>query len=258
MSVGRHLIPAWISSVGMPAVDPPRDLYPYFQTLADLPPTLDWQAFFGNARPVELDIGCGRGMFLVNSSLAHPEINYVGVELDYTEGRRGARRLQKRSLPNARVIGGDARDFLKKWVPPHSVAAVHVYFPDPWWKRRHKKRRLFNEEFVELLARVVRPGGEVHSWSDVEEYFQIISALMTHHRAFEPLEPPAWHEPQHDLDYLTSFHRRRSQAGATTYRGRWRRRALADQPYDKPLTNSPFVATSGLPTAGQPPGTAGA
>uniref|UniRef100_A0A7C4LL58 tRNA (guanine-N(7)-)-methyltransferase n=1 Tax=Schlesneria paludicola TaxID=360056 RepID=A0A7C4LL58_9PLAN len=206
----------------MPA-EPPRDLFPYFQTLADLPDLVDWPTFFGNDQPVELDIGCGRGMFLVNSSVAHPDINYVGVELDYSEGRRGARRLQKRALPNARVIGGDAREFLRKYVPAHSVAAIHVYFPDPWWKRKHKRRRLFNDEFVELLARVLQPGGEVHSWSDVEEYFQVISALMDHHAAFEPLPPPPWHEPQHDLDYLTSFHRRRSQAGAPTFRGRWRR-----------------------------------
>jgi tRNA (guanine-N7-)-methyltransferase len=204
---------------------PPRDLFPYFQTFDDLPEVLDLAAFFGNDRPVEVDIGCGRGMFLVNSSLARPDTNFLGVELDYTEARRGARRLQKRSLANARVIGGDAQDFLRKRIPPQSVAAVHVYFPDPWWKRKHKKRRLFTEEFVELLARVVRPGGEVQSWTDVEDYFQVISGLMNHHAAFEPLEPAAWHDPAHDLDYLTSFHRRRTQSGAPTYRGRWRRRA---------------------------------
>ena len=203
--------------------DPPRDLFPYFQTFADLPDVLDWAAFFGNDRPVELDIGCGRGMFLVNASLAHPDANYLGVELDYTEARRGAKRLQKRSLSNARVIGGDAKELLAKRIPPHSVAVAHVYFPDPWWKRKHKKRRLFTDEFVDLLARVVQPGGEVHSWSDVEDYFQVISALMDHHAAFEKLDAPAWHEPAHDLDYLTSFHRRRTQSGAPTFQGRWRR-----------------------------------
>jgi tRNA (guanine-N7-)-methyltransferase len=204
--------------------NPPRDLFPYFQTLAELPDVLDWPAFFGNDRPVELDIGCGRGMFLFNACVANPETNYLGIELDYTEARRSARRLMKRAQPNARVIGGDAKEFLQHRVQPQSVAVAHVYFPDPWWKRRHKKRRLFTDEFADLLARVVQPGGEVHSWSDVDEYFAVIAALMNHHAAFEPLEPLSWHDPAHDLDYLTSFHRRRTQAGAVTYRGRWRKR----------------------------------
>jgi len=207
----------------MPAA-PNRDLCPHFQTLDDLPVPVDWATFFGTVQPVELDIGCGRGMFLVNSAIAHPDVNYCGVELDYTEGRRGAKRLHKRAQPNARVVGGDAKIFLQKYVLPQSVAVAHVYFPDPWWKRKHRKRRLFNEEFVELLSRVVKFGGEVHSWTDVEEYFGVISGLMDHHADFERLPPPAGHVAEHDLDYLTSFHRRRTQAGAATYRGRWRRR----------------------------------
>ncbi|HUQ68283.1 MAG TPA: tRNA (guanine-N7)-methyltransferase, partial [Planctomycetaceae bacterium] len=176
-------------------------------------------------QPVELDIGCGRGLFLVNSALTNAEINYCGVELDYTEGRRGAKRLHKREQPNARVIGGDAKDFLRTRVRPQSVSVAHVYFPDPWWKRKHRKRRLFNEEFVELLSRVVMFGGEVHSWTDVEEYFEVISGLMNHHADFETLAPPDGHAPAHDMDYQTSFHRRRTQAGAPTFRGRWQRRA---------------------------------
>jgi tRNA (guanine-N7-)-methyltransferase len=202
---------------------PSIDLFPYFRTLQELPCPLDWATFFGNDRPVELDIGCGRGMFLVNAGLTHPECNFLGIELDYTEGRRGAKRLQKRRMDHVRVIGGDAREFLRKFVPPHSVAVAHVYFPDPWWKRKHKKRRLLNDEFVDLLARTVTAGGLVHSWTDVEEYFGVISALMNHHPDFcaETLSPLP--EPAHDLDYQTSYHRRRFQAGCAIYRGLWRR-----------------------------------
>ena len=97
--------------------------------------------------------------FLVDSTIAHPEINWLGVELNYAEGRRGAKRIAKRALANGRVIGGDAKDLLAKRIQPHSVDAAHVYFPDPWWKSKHKKRRLFTDEFAELLARVVKPGG---------------------------------------------------------------------------------------------------
>ena len=120
---------------------PTEDLAPWFLTLDDLDGVLNWSEFYGNDHPVELDIGCGRGLFLVNSATAHPETNYCGIEIDYREGRRTARRLKKRTMANARVLGGDARVALEKLVKPRSVAAVHVYFPDPWWKRKHRRRR---------------------------------------------------------------------------------------------------------------------
>jgi tRNA (guanine-N7-)-methyltransferase len=204
--------------------EPPVDLKPYFLTLTDLAEPLDWKAFFGNDQPVELDVGCGRGLFLFNASSAHPETNYLGLELDYKEGRRAARRLSKRSQPNARVLGGDARVALTKLIPGRSVRAVHVYFPDPWWKRKHKRRRLFTDEFVDLAAGVLQSGGLLHSWTDVEDYFEVIRSLMDHHAAFETLPPPPEQEPTHDLDYQTSFERRRRQDGATIYRGLWRKR----------------------------------
>ena len=206
----------------MPA--PIVDLHPYFSTVAEIDGVINWQSFFGNDHPVELDIGCGRGKFLFDSTVARPETNWLGVELDFSEGRRGAKRIAKRELPNGRVLGGDAREFLIKHVEPHSVEAAHVYFPDPWWKTRHKKRRLFTDEFADLLANVVKHGGHVHSWSDVEEYFGIISALMNHHPEFEPLPPAPEPEGKDDADYLTGFHRSRKKAGCTIYRGLWRRR----------------------------------
>jgi len=206
---------------------PPVDLFPYFRVLSDLPGPVTWSEFFGNDRPVELDLGCGRGMFLLNAGLKHDDRNFLGVELDYKEGRRSAKRVQKRELPHVRVIGGDAKEFLRRFVAPHSVAAAHVYFPDPWWKRKHKKRRLVNEEFIDLLAKVVQPGGLVHSWTDVEEYFGVISALLNHQAEFTAEQVPPLAGPEHDLDYQTSFHRRRAQAGCTIYRGLWRRREIS-------------------------------
>ena len=206
---------------------PPRDLFPYFRTVTEMPAQVDWTAFFGNPRPVELDIGCGRGKFLVTAGETRPERNFLGVELDYTEARRTAKRVQKRAWEHVRVLGGDARELLKRVVPAHSVSAAHVYFPDHWWKRKHKKRRLFNEEFADLLACIVMPGGLVHSWTDVEEYFGVISALMNHHVEFQTAELPPLSAPTHDLDYQTSFHRRRAQAGCTIYRGVWKRREIS-------------------------------
>src|SRR5690606_25385325 len=91
-----------------------------------------------------------------------------------------------------------------------------------WWKRKHRKRRVFTDQFVGRLTRVLQPGGLVHSWTDVEEYFEIISALMDNHPDFQTLPPPPEREPEHDLDYLTSFERKKRKEGWTIYRGRWR------------------------------------
>lgn len=202
--------------------NPPVDLKPYFLTLDDLDGPIDWPRFFGNDHPVEIDVGCGRGLFLVTAGQAHPEINYLGIEIDYREGRHGAKRIKKRDMSNVRVLGGDVNRAFDKLVRPHSVSAVHVYFPDPWWKRKHRRRRLFTDAFVDRMVRVLEPGGLVHSWTDVGDYFEVISALMDHDSRFETLPPPAEETPEHDMDYRTSFERKKRKLGCTIHRGRWR------------------------------------
>lgn len=206
-----------------PAPSERPDLRPYFVTVDEFDQPIHWGNYFGNPNPVELDIGCGRGLFLVNAADQNPEINFLGMELDYKEGRRSALRLKKREFANARVVGGDCRPLLKRFIVPASVQAAHVYFPDPWWKRKHLRRRLFTDAFVELLARVVRPGGLVHSWSDVEDYFGVISALMDAHTDFQTLDPPAQRTPTHDMDYHTSFERKKRKLGSKIWRGLWQR-----------------------------------
>ena len=205
------------------SLQPTVDLKPYFLTVNDLDGPLDWERLFGNEHRVEIDVGCGRGKFLVDAGLAHPERNYLGVEIDYREGRRGARRVKKRQMPNVRVLGGDVRIVFDRFVPPASVSAVHVYFPDPWWKRRHRRRRVFNDELAAQMATILQPGGMVHSWTDVEEYFGVISELMDNHPQFVSLAPPKPREPEHDLDYRTSYERKRRQAGEEIFRGQWQR-----------------------------------
>ena len=206
--------------------EPHTDLRPWFRTIADVRGMIDWPDFFQRDLPVQLDIGCGRGLFLFNSAMRHPDINYLGLELDYREGRRAARRLEKRELPNARVIGGDCRTVLEHMIQPQSVAAAHVYFPDPWWKKRHHRRRLFTDDFVKLLARVVKCSGLVHSWTDVDAYFTVISSLMNHSLQFETCAAPTEHMPRNDMDYQTSFERKKRKAGFLIRRGLWRRSAV--------------------------------
>ncbi|MGC1274220.1 MAG: tRNA (guanosine(46)-N7)-methyltransferase TrmB [Planctomycetaceae bacterium] len=201
---------------------PAIDLRPWFTTLSDLEAPIEWSEMFGNDHPVEIDVGCGRGLFLYNESLAHLDRNYVGIEIDYKEGRRTATRLMKRRAANARVLGGDVHQAFTRLIPAKSVAVVHVYFPDPWWKRKHRKRRVFSDAFVNEAVGVLEPGGVLSSASDVEEYFEIIRSLMDHDPRFEPLPPPHEKPPAHDMDYLTSYERKARQSGGAVWRGRWR------------------------------------
>lgn len=199
------------------------DLRPWFLGLYDISGVIDWPTFWENDNPVELDIGCGRGLFLDNASRANPDVNYLGLEVDFREGRRAAKRVSGRKARNARVIGGDAMSALRHHIAPHSVQGVHVYFPDPWWRRRHRRRRIFTDVLVNLCSGLLIPGGHLHSWTDVGEYFGVISALMDHHDDFETLTPPPEREPGHDMDYQTSFERKKRKEGETIYRGLWRR-----------------------------------
>ncbi len=207
---------------------PPINLKPFFLALDDIVEEydgkLDWPTLFGNDNPVEIDVGCGRGLFLVNASEVHPERNFLGIEVDFREGRRGAARLKRRDLKNACVLGGDANIPFSKMIAPHSVNAIHVYFPDPWWKKKHRKRRVFNNTFVDLCSNLLVPGGYLHSWTDVEEYFGVISSLMEHHTDFETLPTPEERDAEHDMDYQTSYERKKRKLGLPIHRGRWVRK----------------------------------
>ncbi len=203
---------------------PIKPIKPWFQTVPEIGPHLRWNEFFGNDLPVELDIGCGRGLFLFNAAVTTPDTNFVGLEIDYREGRRTATRLMKQNLPNARVIGGDGTSVLASMIEPGTVQAAHVYFPDPWWKKRHRKRRIFNFEFTHLLARILKPGGFVHHWTDVADYFEMVRGLMDGHADFEICPPAPERDADHDMDYHTSFERKKRKLGLPIYRALWRRR----------------------------------
>jgi tRNA (guanine-N7-)-methyltransferase len=121
------------------------------------------------------------------------------------------------------MVQGDARRLFAELLPEHSLAAVHVYFPDPWWKEKHKKRRVLTEPFLRDIERTLLAGGALHFWTDVEEYFQeTLAILATATRLVGPL-PVAELEPAHDLDYRTHFERRMRLHGRPVYRSEFRK-----------------------------------
>jgi tRNA (guanine-N7-)-methyltransferase len=186
--------------------------------LGESAPPIDWLTLYGNANPVELEIGSGKGLFLINAAKCQPGVNYLGIELSRKYAVYSAQRLARHDLPNAKVWCGDARLVLARLVPVESLSAVHVYFPDPWWKTRHKKRRVFTGGLVCQIERALQVGGGLKVASDVEEYFGVIRGLVAENRRFREQPLPQQPEPAHTLDYLTHFERKYRLEGRAIFR----------------------------------------
>ncbi len=188
-----------------------------------LPERIDWAALFGNPHPVEVEVGFGKGLFLVTTAAANPDRNYFGIEIVRKYQLLATSRLAGRGLTNARTCCADAKRVLRDFVVPGSLAAVHVYFPDPWWKARHKKRTLFTPAFAQLVLEVLEPGGVLHFATDVPDYAAMAAEVLAAVPALVPLPPPEEAAPVHDMDYLTNFERRFRKQGKPIHRSRHRK-----------------------------------
>lgn len=198
--------------------DPSLDLAGHLLGLETLPIPFEPVTAFGAQAPVELEVGSGKGLFLCSASAAHPDRNFLGVEISGGYARLCAGRLAAARATNARIIHGDGTFLARSLLPDACLAAVHVYFPDPWWKARHRKRRVLSDEFLRHAGRALVPRGELHVWTDVEEYFrEAMTAAAATGLYTPPREEPAG-EPRHDLDYRTHFERRTRLAGEPVWR----------------------------------------
>ena len=172
---------------------------------------------FPIARPLEVELGSGDGSFMAKWAALWPERNFIGVERLLGRLRKLDRKGQRGGLINLRLMRIEASYFLEYLLPLASVTALHLYFPDPWPKRKHRKNRLVNERFPELASRVLTPDGVMYLRTDDEDYFAQMLEVFAADQRFVPVETPA-----DMMAVITDFERGFHARGVATQRAAYR------------------------------------
>jgi len=178
---------------------------------------LDLAAVFGR-RPdrFEVDIGCGKGRFLLSRAAAHPDTAFLGVDRNRGRLEKVARRAKRAGLRNLRLLAAEAAYAVEVLMPRAAVNTVYVFFPDPWPKRRHHRRRLFAPAFLEALDAALAEGGRVHVATDHLDYFNGIRALLAADRRFREC-PPFIPEENERTDFEVIFLAKQAPIGRCTF-----------------------------------------
>ena len=174
----------------------------------------DWARDFGRAAPLELEIGPGRGAFALDHAARHPDIDLVLIETRRSDCELIRARVQKRGLRNVMVLQGDARLLVPRIFPLRSLAALHVQFPDPWWKKRHRKRRMVDVDFAIRMRELLAPGAIVDFRTDVPAYAREGEQSWLE-AGFEKL-------PDERPEVLSTRERRYAIGGQRVFRARFR------------------------------------
>ena len=175
---------------------------------------LDLAAVFGNRKPVFVEIGFGNGESLAEMARRHPDRNYIGIEVHRPGVGHLLIKLDEFGCENVRVMRHDAVEVLQQMLTAASVQGVYLLFPDPWHKKRHHKRRILKPEFVDLLARVIRPGGFFHAATDWEDYaVQMLKVMSDADDRFVNQAPTGDYVPRPEDRPLTKFEQRGQRLG---------------------------------------------
>lgn len=188
------------------------DLFPRYGLVPGDQP-LDLAQVFGRVAPCHLEIGFGNGGNLEAMAQEHPDTNYLGIEVHRPGVGNLLLHIEQHGIENIRVICADAVEVLTHNIPPASLAAVYIFFPDPWHKRRHHKRRLVQVTFVELLRERLKPGGVLHMATDWQDYARHMLAVMRQVTGFVNTAPGGDYAPRPDYRVLTKFEQRGMRLG---------------------------------------------
>ena len=169
---------------------------------------LDLDAVFGRAAPRILEIGFGNGESLAQIALAHPQNDYIGIEVHRPGVGHLLMQIEQAGLQNLRVMCADAVEVLARQIPDASLAAVYLFFPDPWHKTRHHKRRQVQPAWAQLLRRKLQIGGQLHMATDWQNYAEHMLAVMSAAEGFRNLSPTGDYLPRPAYRPETKFERR--------------------------------------------------
>lgn len=161
---------------------------------------MSFAAYYPAEQPLDVDLGCGKGRFLLARAVAYPARNFLGIERMLRRVRKVDRQIQRRGLANVRLMRIEAYYAVAYLMPPRAVSTYYLFFPDPWPKRRHHGHRLFNPRFMDALDRTMLPGARLHVATDEEPYHRAISRLLAEDGRFGACQPfvPA---PEEQTDF---------------------------------------------------------
>lgn len=197
----------------------PSSVHP-ISLIYDLPSIverLDLAKLFSEPRPLEVELGCGDASFLVELARRRPERNFIGVERLLGRLRKLDRKGGRAALTNLRGVRIESAYFLEYLLPLHSVSVLHIYFPDPWPKKKHRKHRLINERFPELARTALRSDGAVYLRTDDEDYFKQMTEVFDANRNFGQMETPG-ELAELLTDFEKEFRKRGIQTLSAAYR----------------------------------------
>jgi len=180
---------------------------------------LDWRAVFEKGQPIEIDLGCGKGSFLLWAASTFPQRNFLGVDRLLRRLRRVDRKAVRNGLRNLRLVRLEAAYLVAKLIPDASVSAYHILFPDPWPKRRHHARRLISSDFLTETHRTLANDGAVNCATDHAEYFEWIQLAFRNSGRFAESAPLVF-PPEAQTDFEKEF----VAAGKQVHRCRWLKR----------------------------------
>ena len=192
------------------------ELWPVYG-LAEGGNQLDFEILFGNDHPVIMEIGFGNGDATWQMALAHGEENYLAVEVHRPGVGHLLLKLEDKEISNVRIACEDAVELLRKRIPRNSLAGVRIYFPDPWPKKRHHKRRIIQASFIGLLAEKMQAGGILHMATDWEQYAEYMLEVMHNSRDFENLAQDGKVCPKPEWRPATKYEKRGERLGHSVF-----------------------------------------
>jgi tRNA (guanine-N7-)-methyltransferase len=178
---------------------------------------LDLGKVFAQNKPLEVELGSGDGSFLAEYARRHPELNFIGIERLLGRLRKLDRKGRRAELANLAGIRIESAYFLEYLLPLQSVSALHVYFPDPWPKRKHRRHRLINERFPAVAERALISGGIVYLRTDDRDYFEQMKDVFGASSVFERVETP-----EELASLITDFEKEFLAKGVETLRAAYR------------------------------------